>query len=274
MRNFWLHAGFLMTLVPAAFGQRVYWGLIGGTGVTPDYPRYAASAPAGVYGNPASQFEHLPGPRSFILGGSLEVVFTSNFAIEADVLHRPLPDVVVDTIFPAGGPSVTTKYTFTANTWEFPVMLKRNLPSLGRIRPFLEGGVAFRTSQDDVATLPSQFGLTAGVGAAVHFGKLRLAPTIRYTRWDQDATFPIYPTKRDQVEFLTSLAWGTSFQPLNLPGHRLSLGVLGGLSLVGEFYYPATGVRERVGYLAGASAQLELRQGLSLEVDGISLLSG
>jgi hypothetical protein len=151
-------------------------------------------------------------------------------------------------------------------------MLKWNLPSpliWGRVRPFFEGGPAFRTSQDDISALPSQFGLTAGVGAAIHFGKLRVAPTIRYTRWDKDAGFPNYPSKADQLEFLTSVAWGTSSDPAHLTGHRLSLGVIGGVSLLGEFYYPDSGIKERIGYLAGASGQLELRQGLALEVDAV-----
>jgi hypothetical protein len=272
MRTGWLALALLMTLNPAVSGQRLYWGVIGGTGLTPDFPRYAESGAADAYGNPAYQFEHLPGSRSFILGGLLEVQLTRNLAIEADILHRPLPAIVASTVFPAAGPSVTTANKFVANTWEFPVMLKWNLPSplaWGRVRPFLEGGPAFRTSQDDAATLPSQFGMTAGVGAAIHFGKLRVAPTIRYTRWEKDASFPIYPTKADQVEFLTSAAWGTSSDPVHAAGHRLSLGVLGGLSLIGEFYYPASGVRERIGYLAGASGQLELRPGLALEVDAV-----
>jgi hypothetical protein len=257
-----------MTLGPAASGQRIYWGVIGGTNLTPDFPRYDISAPEDIYGNPAYHFEHLPGPRSFIWGGLLEVKLTSNLAIEINALHRALPDVVTNTLFPAGAPSVTTTVKFVANTWEFPVMLKWSLPSplaWGRVRPFLEGGPAFRTSQDDVSVLPSQFGVTAGVGAAIHFGKLRLAPTIRYTRWEQE-TYG-FPTKPDQVELLTSLAWGTSSDPVHAAGHRLSLGVVGGLSLIGEFYDP--GLKERLGYLAGASGQLELREGLALEVDTI-----
>jgi hypothetical protein len=151
-------------------------------------------------------------------------------------------------------------------------MLKWNLPSppiWGRVRPFVEGGAAFRTSQDDNSVLPSQFGMTAGVGAAIHFGKLRVAPTIRYTRWDQDAGFPKFPTKADQLEFLTSVAWGTPSDPLPVGVHRVSLGVLGGFSPIGEFYYPGNGVKERVGFLAGASGQLELRDGLALEADAI-----
>ena len=273
MRTAWLAFALLMTLDPAASGQRLYWGAIGGTGLTPDFPRYDASGSADAFGNPAYHSEHLPGPRSFIFGGLLEFQLTSNFAIEADVLHRPLPVMTVFTVFPAGAPNATSTNKFlAANTWEFPVMLKWNLPSplvRGRVRPFLEGGVAFRTSQDDSAVLPSQFGMTAGVGAAIHFGRLRVAPTIRYTRWDKETPFPTYPTKADQVEFLTSVAWGTSSEPVHVTGHRLSLGVLGGLSLIGEFYYPASGVKERIGYLAGASGQLELRQGLELEVDAV-----
>lgn len=273
MRTAWLVAALLTAFGPVASGQRLYWGAIGGTNLTPDFPLYDVSAPADAYGNPASHFEHLPGPRSFILGGLLEVQLTSSFAIEADILHRSLPGTSVSTVFPADGPAVTTRYnTPSANTWEFPVMLKWNLSSpliWGRIRPFLEGGPAFRTSQDDSSALPSQFGVTAGVGAAIHFGKLRVAPTIRYTRWEKDAGFPNFPTKADQLEFLTSVAWGTSSDPVHLTGHRLSLGVLVGLSVLGEFYDPYTGVKERIGDLGGVSGQLELRQGLALEVDAI-----
>lgn len=65
------------------------------------------------------------------------------------------------------------------------------------------------------------------------------------------------------------MAWGTSADPAHLPGHRLSIGVIGGASLIGEFYYPGSGVRERAGYLAGVSGQLEIHQGLALEVDTV-----
>jgi hypothetical protein len=273
MRTTWLVLALSMAVDPAACGQRLYWGAIGGTGLSTDFPRYEVSAPADAYGNPAYNFQHLPGARSFILGGLLEVRLTSRFAIEADVLHRPLRDTLVYTTYPAGGPGVTTTNNYLAtNTWEFPLTLKWTLPSSlswGRVRPFLEGGVAFRSSQDDSAALPSQFGMTAGAGAAIHFGKLRVAPTIRYTRWDRETHFPPYPTNGDQVEFLTSVAWGTSSEPVHVGGHKLSLGALGGLSAIGGFYDPESGVRERIGYLAGASGQMDLRQGLALEVDAV-----
>ena len=194
MLNSWAVFALLMALGPIASGQRLYWGVVGGTNLTPDFPVYDLSVPADAYGNPASNFEHLPGPHSAIWGGLLEIQLTSNFAIELDALHRFLPGDSISTVFPASGPAVTTRLNFpSANTWEFPVMLKWNLPSplmWGRVRPFIEGGPAFRTSQDDLSTQPSQFGVTAGVGAAVHFGKLRVAPTLRYTRWEKRRKLP------------------------------------------------------------------------------------
>jgi hypothetical protein len=44
---------------------------------------------------------------------------------------------------------------------------------------------------------------------------------------------------------------------------------MAGASLLGEFYAPDTGVKERIGDLGGVSGQVELRQGLALEVDAI-----
>lgn len=85
MRTAWLALALLITLAPAASGQRLYWGVVGGTGLTPALPRYNVSTPADAFGNPASNVVRMPGPRSFILGGLLEVQLTSNFAIEADV---------------------------------------------------------------------------------------------------------------------------------------------------------------------------------------------
>jgi len=272
MRTSWVVIA-LLALAPVASSQRLYWGVIGGTGLTPDFPLYDISGSGDSFGNPAYHFQHLAGSRSFILGGLLEVQLTNDLAIEANVLHRPLRTTVNYTTFPAGAPSVTNTYAYVAaNTWEFPLMLKWNLPSQlewERVRPFLEGGVAFRTSQDISGSLPSQFGVTAGVGAAIRLGKLRVAPTLRYTRWDKETFFPPYPTKADQLEFLTRVAWGTSSEPLHVHGRPLGLGLLGGLNGNGEFYYPGSGVKERIGYLAGASGQLGLFHDLALEVDAV-----
>jgi len=150
-------------------------------------------------------------------------------------------------------------------------MLKWSLPSVRAwrgVQPFLEGGPAFRTEQDASAAQPSQFGVTIGAGAAFQLGKVRVAPAIRYTRWEKETFFPPYPSRADQLEFLTSVAWGTASDPLRVKGHRMGLGILAGLPLNHEFYDAYSPIPERTPYLAGVSAQLELRHGLALEVDG------
>lgn len=136
----------------------------------------------------------------------MEVRLRERFSIEANILHRPMKLRFVYPDFPAYGSSLTA---FRA--WEFPVMLKYTLPALrsaGRVRPFLEVGPAFRTQEDASATEPSQFGISAGVGAAFHLGPFRLAPSLRYTRWARESIYPRYATKPDQIELLTAISWG------------------------------------------------------------------
>src|ERR1700730_17445522 len=100
MRTAWWVVALSMALGPLASGQRLYWGVIGGTGLTPDFPRYDLSGAADAYGNPAYHFQHLPGLHSLILGGLLGVQLTSSFAIEADILHHPLRTTIIFTTLP------------------------------------------------------------------------------------------------------------------------------------------------------------------------------
>lgn len=118
MRMAWLVGLCRWPLDPRPAARSSIWGVIGGTGLTVDFPRYDVSGAADAYGNPAYHFQHLPGSRSFIFGGLLEVNLSSGFAIEADILHRPLRTTLVNTLFPSGGPGVTTiNHYVAANTW-------------------------------------------------------------------------------------------------------------------------------------------------------------
>src|SRR5882762_8237790 len=170
-----------------ASAQRLSVGAIGGTNVTSNFPTTDVSTPADMFGNPANRFQFLSGPRSFVFGALVEIGLSKDFSIEANVLHRPMKSTIIFTEFPAGGAAKVSTNTITeVRAWEFPVMLKYSLPSqmsAGRLHPFLEGGPSFRTQQDAGATQPSQFGLSAGAGVAIHLGRVRVAPMLRYTRW-------------------------------------------------------------------------------------------
>jgi hypothetical protein len=263
----------VLMLSPHLCCQRLYLGAMAGTGLTNDFPPFDSRYPGDSFGNPPSDFQHLAGPRSLILGALVEVRLIERFSIEANVLHRPLRDTLILSEFPAGGPTTATNNTYTAaQTWEFPVMLKWSGPPLRagrRFRPFVEGGVSFRSQQDTVAVQPSQVGVTVGAGVGFQTGAIRVAPTLRYTRWEKETRFPPYPTKPDQLEFLTSVSWGAETESLHVAGHRLGLGVVAGLGLSAELQDPYGGVSEKTRYLAGVATEFDLCRGVALEVNGI-----
>ena len=102
------------------------------------------------------------GPRSFIFGASVQARISDAFSVEANVLHRPINSMIINTEFLPNGVNNTYTDHFTAvRTWEFPVMLKYTLPAspfTGRLRPFLAAGPSFRTQEDAAGTEPSRFG--------------------------------------------------------------------------------------------------------------------
>ena len=264
-----------LSLGCAAWGQRLYFGVVGGTNLTANFPTTDISRPADAYGNPASRFQFLTGPRSFIFGALAEIRVSDRLAIETNVLLRPMKNTIIYTQIFADGSSKTTTQRYTAvRAWEFPVMLKYALPAPrfdSRFRPFLEAGPSFRTQEDAGATEPSQFGLSAGVGVAFHLGRIRIAPTVRYTRWKHEAIYPKYATKPDQIEFLTSIAYHTESGSRRVAGHNLLVGAVAGFPLMRGFRPNSDGSAEieRLRYLAGLTFEIHLAGNLSVEADGI-----
>ena len=263
-------------LVFAAYGQQLSVGVVGGTNITTHFPNTDITTPADGFGNPANRFQYMSGSRSLILGALVEVRLREDLSIEANILHRPLHSKIIYTEFFANGASQAYTDHFTAvRAWEFPVMLKYTLPSLrsaGRVRPFLEVGPSFRTQEDALATQPSQFGISAGIGAAFHLGPFRLAPSLRYTRWARESIYPGYATKPGQIELLTAISYATSPSSWRVKARRIRLGVVAGTPFTGGLDRGPEAmpyVSELRGYMAGLSVDLELNRRLSVEVDGI-----
>ena len=254
-------------------GQQLYFGAIGGTALTRDFPIFETIYPGDSFGNPPNDFRHFSGPRSLILGGLVGVRLHGPFSLEVNALRRPWRDDLTLTEYPPGAPSVTTHNSYLAtNAWEFRLMAKWDLPVLSeqRMRPFVEGGIALRSMQNTTAVQLSPVGATLGAGLAIRLaGSLRIAPTLRYTRWEKETHFPPYPSRADQIEFLTSVAWGTENASWHVAGRPLRLGLLGGLGLTPEFestWYP---IQEKTRYAAGASVEFDLHRSVSVEVDGM-----
>ncbi len=107
----------------------------------------------------------------------------------------------------------------TPSTWEFPMLAKYRIPVRGAVRPFVEAGPSFRTRHMAVPAEPSHFGGTVGTGVEFRFGRFRVSPALRYTRWQYDGDYPRAATKRDQIEFVTGISYATS-----VPSWRMANG--------------------------------------------------
>ena len=115
------------------------------------------------------QQQSLASSQNFVWGPYLELRLPGGNAIEVDALRRKYDSLT------AG----------TANTWEFPVLLKHRIGS-GLVKPYFEGGAAFsRLSDIRLSTLQhrSNYGLVAGGGVEFNFLAIKLSPEVRWTGW-------------------------------------------------------------------------------------------
>src|SRR5437588_3312993 len=156
-------------------GQEFRIGFVGGTPITSTYVPFT-SVYAGDTLNPPSIFTAESGPGSFMAGLSLEALISSRFSIEGNVLHRNLWAKTIYTLNPGSTAASTTTNQFVASTtWEFPVLFKYTIAA-NRWRPFVDGGVSFRSLERTGAPGPSRRGLTGGAGVAIEFGRIQLTP--------------------------------------------------------------------------------------------------
>ena len=82
MRTFLL-ASTAAILSSVLHGQQLYFGAIGGTALTRDFPLFESIYPGDRFGNPPSVFQHFSGPRSLVLGGLVGVRLSGRFSLEA-----------------------------------------------------------------------------------------------------------------------------------------------------------------------------------------------
>jgi hypothetical protein len=139
--------------------------------------------------------------KPYLLGPAVEFKLPIGFSIEASALYSRLGESFFS---PANGEIGIgpTIWRARANSWEFPILAKKYLPEYrGDIRPFISGGYSFRRvslDQFDVTVFgpqplnitapavvqnPTTHGITAAAGVQFPFGRVKIAPEVRYTRW-------------------------------------------------------------------------------------------
>ena len=253
---------------PRVSAQQLRFGVIGGTNLTRDFhstfEHYTYDIPE--LADYWVDVFYYSKSHSAIFGPTMELSLPRGLSLEVDAMRRDLhsSEIVTD-------PNGTGTYHFTnAKTWEFPVLLKYAVP-LPRVRPFFEVGPSFRIWQEPQATEPSNFGITAGLGAEINWRKLRFSPMIRYTHWADETRFPLRPSNPDQVEVLGSITYHTDHASREIAGHKVRIGLIGGPTLTnglhaGHWSYPTEESRP---FTAGLMLELEWNRRWSIEVDGL-----
>jgi opacity protein-like surface antigen len=256
-----------------ALGQRISFGVIAGTNISNHFPPDIYSY-AGDPINPPILAKRLSGPRSFLFGGVLQARINEALSLDLNVLHRPMKMTEDYREYLSTGDIVYKNEWTAVRAWQFPILLKYNLSRAwfsGAVRPFVEAGPSVRTQEDAGSAEPSRFGFTTGAGVSYQWRRLRIAPSLRYTRWQRETSDGRQHTRPDQLELLTSVTYDTYFNPGRTGERRFLLGALGGFGLNHEFARWPDGAQhpERTRFLVGVSAELRLARGFSVEADGI-----
>jgi opacity protein-like surface antigen len=166
------------------------------------------------------RFEQLENPAAFVKD-------TNRYIVGPTVaLHLPLGfSVVFDALYRKIGYSYTLptgeQLSTSGNMWQFPVLLQWAFVP-GPLKPFVDAGPSFQhiSGLKDLTTAvtsPSELhndssvGLTFGIGLQLKFGRMRIEPELRYTRWGADSlTNPLNTVlniNKNQGDFLVGLTF-------------------------------------------------------------------
>ncbi|MDX2267668.1 MAG: outer membrane beta-barrel protein [Bryobacter sp.] len=256
----------LLALTPVAKAQQITFNFVGGTALTKDLLTYEERSEQ-------FYFRRGPGARSAILGASIEWAIKEALAFEAGFLHRSLRTRVLFEDFSPTSPGRAEDGFTAVRTWQFPLLLKYYLPEVKGLLPFLAAGPSFRTQEDAGGVAPSQSGISVGAGFTAGWKRLRIAPSLRYTRWRADGGFPRLPTKPDQLEFLTSIGLETNGATRRIAGRRIAFGLIGGFPLTSNLVelpqlFPRS-AEDRFRYNIGLTVAVPLTDRWSLSFDAI-----
>ena len=142
----------------------------------------------------------------YVIGPELDIGLPFGFGIEVDALYRRQGYQV---IFNNG---YGEQY---ATSWEFPFLLKKSFP-FPTVKPFAEGGWAPRALEGtNYTSSTTSQGFVVGGGVQFGIGRLRLAPTIRFTHWNDSPFLLVIPDRpspqltANQTDVLLGISWKT-----------------------------------------------------------------
>jgi hypothetical protein len=182
------------------FGQRFSFGAIAGWGLTADLPSSSPFASTGAYiGLTGSSIVTSTGLTSPIAGAAFDIALPRRFSAEIDAFYKPMRGQSVTEFQGQASPAAQT---YGRTSFQFPVLAKYRFRRAG-INPFLEAGPSFR--RPDYYGL-SKFGATAGAGVEFRWRAARIAPALRFTRWDASDWWESFP--RNEADAVVTVLFG------------------------------------------------------------------
>jgi hypothetical protein len=188
-------------------GAHLSLGLVAGTNLSGDFtssltsrvpPALANFSYAARLGN--ATFTSSAGPRSLAAGPSAALRMPKHLSVEVQAISRPVRSSVHVLL---ADRRTVLRLADHRSTWEFPVLAQYR-GRIGRAEPFVELGPAFRLLPDVYGAAP--FGITAGAGVERRFGRIAIAPGVRFTHWAPHTTPAPTDPRRNEVAILTVLS--------------------------------------------------------------------
>jgi hypothetical protein len=176
------------------FSSRVFAGVLVGVGLTDDVRTTSFLFTTGgqILNSVTSS------NRGALLGPVFEFGLRSGFSLEADAIYAPLRTSTAI----SGGSLKPRPAVASVGNWNVPVLGKRQFGT-HFASPFIDAGPAFRVGTGQL----SHYGITAGLGAEVRIGRIRISPVCRYSRWAAPKPSQSASAIRGQVELLTAFAF-------------------------------------------------------------------
>ena len=207
---------FVFYLLPdIASAQHVSIGAIAGVPLTDAFEKGALIP---------FRFTYTFNTKRYIVGPTADVSLPLGLRLEADALYTRLD--YDSTIM---GVDTFTRSATKANSWQFPLLLKKDFNAAG-VKPYGDIGIAprhvggtshivntvFPTRVFELNTAPPELihdwtsGFVVGGGLEFRTGPLRLSPEVPYTRWfHENFSTPtgIFQSNLNETNFLLGVRW-------------------------------------------------------------------
>jgi opacity protein-like surface antigen len=206
----------LLVVTTPAFSQILHFGAKAGVPVTDYFDT-----------NTGIRHRFASSTNRYTVGPEIELTLPHGFAFEVDALYKRFHFTGSTTAV-----DVITNEKTTANSWEFPLLVKYKV-SDSRIRPFVDAGVsfhhiadikqittsrvvpfgnAFTTSTSNPTELDHQndAGFVMGGGIEFKLPLIHVSPELRYTRWGNEnfrSFSGLLSSKQNQLEFLVGFTF-------------------------------------------------------------------